>query len=145
MKTKEVTVENAFAWSEKVLLDKLKKDKGDYIVLDADIALTLKDPGTRYYESAVNESLLEYIFQKGRVFDSAFKVVMTVKTKDGVDHPYSITITQIYFRVSDPDAINQELIKPTVRKLVLFASSEIPFSNVKSVTCYVEEVENNEE
>ena len=141
MKTKEITVENAFAWSEKVLLDKLKKDKGDYIVLDADIALTLKDPDTRYYESAVNEALLEYIFEKKGVFDRAFKVVMIVKTKDGIDHPYSITITQIDFKVSDPYAINQELIKPTVRKLVFFASREIPFSNVKSVTCYVEEVD----
>lgn len=145
MKTKEITVENAFAWSEKVLLDKLKKDKGDYIVLDSDIALTLKDSGTRYFENAVNESLLEYIFEKGRVFDRAFKVVMIVKTKDGIDHPYSITIRQMNFSGTDPYAINQELIKPTVRKLVFFASGEIPFANVKSVTCYVEEVDNNEE
>ena len=145
MKTKEITVTDAFAWSEKVLLDKLKKDKGDYIVLDADIALTLKDSGTRYFEDAVNESLLEYIFEKGRVFDRAFKVVMVVKTKDDIERPYSITITQMNFSDTDPYAINQELIKPTVRKLVFFASGEIPFANVKSVTCYVEEVENNEE
>lgn len=143
MKTKEVTVKDAFAWSKQVLLSKLKKDKGDYIVLDSDIAITLKDPETRYYEEAANGALIDYVCEKKRVFDSAFKVVMTVKTKDGVDHPYSITITQINFIGTDPYAINQELIKPTVIKIVRLASSEIPFSNVKSVTCYVEEVDNN--
>lgn len=145
MKTKEITVADAFAWSKQVLLAKLKKDKGDYIVLDADVALTLKDPETRYYEGAVDEAIFEYYFEKDRVFDRDFKIVMTVKTKDGADHPYSITITQINLKSTDPYVINQELIKPSTMKLVRLASKEIPFADVKSVSCYVEELDATEE
>lgn len=144
MKTTEITIADAFAWSEQVLLANLKKDKGDYIVLDADIAMTLKDPKTKYYDMALHAAFNEYLVEKKCRIDNAFKVVVIVKTKDGADHPYSIIIKQVHFDINGLYAINKELIQPTVVKLVRLASSENPFSDVKSVTCYIEEVENKE-
>lgn len=144
MKTKEITVENAFAWSKQVLLSKLKKDKGDYIVLDADIARTLEDPYTTYYEDAIQMSLLEYIFKKKCVLDRTIRINVFVKGKKagGVR---SMIIGPVFSTENTIETLKQEVVIPSVRKLVVDASKDFPFSDMEYVTCYVEEVENNED
>lgn len=135
----EKTIDNAFAWSKRVLLSKLKKDKGDYIVLDADIARTLEDPRTTYYEDAIKEALIEYLHKmKCVLIDESFKVTLFVQGKKaGGVIPMSIR-SVFNFESNSIDTLIQELVIPTARKLVAEASKEFPFSEVKSVTCCVE-------
>lgn len=144
MKTKEITVENAFAWSKQVLLSKLKKDKGDYIVLDADIARTLEDPRTKYYEDAIGESLVEYIFEKKGVLDRTIRINVFVKGKKagGVR---SMIIGPVFSTDNTIETLKQDVVIPSVRKLVAEASRDFPFSDMEYVTCYIEELDASEE
>lgn len=136
----EERIDNAVAWRKQVLLDKLKKDKGDYIVLDADIARTLDDERTTYYEDAIKTALLDYILNKrGVLVDETFKVTLFVRGKKagGV---FPMTIGPIFgFGGNDIETLKQDLVIPTTIKLVAEASKEFPFSEVESVTCVVED------
>ncbi len=136
----EERIDNAFAWSKQVLLSKLKKDKGDCIVLDADIAKTLEDPYTTYYEDAIQMALLEYLFKKrGVLVDEKFKVTLFVRGKKagGV---FPMTIGPVFgFGGNDIETLKQHIVIPTTLKLVAEASKEFPFSEVESVTCCVED------
>jgi hypothetical protein len=136
----EERIDNAVAWRKQVLLDKLKKDKGDYIVLDADIARTLDDERTTYYEDAIKTALLDYILKKrGVLVDETFKVTLFVQGKKagGV---FPMTIGPIFgFGGNDIETLKQDLVIPTTIKLVAEASKEFPFSEVESVTCCVED------
>ena len=136
----EERIDNAFAWSKQVLLDKLKKDKGDCIVLDADIARTLEDPYTTYYEDAIQMALLEYLFKKkGVLVDETFKVTLFVRGKKA-GSVIPMTIGPIFgFGGNDIENFKQHLVIPTTKKLVAEASKEFPFSEVESVTCCVED------
>ena len=132
----EERIDNAFAWSKQVLLDKLKKDKGDYIVLDADIARTLDDDRTTYYEDAIKMALTEYIFEKKNGFaDDTIKVTLFVRGKKAGE-VIPMTIGPIFD--GNPETLQQEFVIPTTRKLVAEASKNFPFSEVESVTCCVE-------
>lgn len=141
----EKRIDNACAWSKQILLNKLKKDKGDCIVLDEDIARTLEDPYTTYYEDAITMALLEYLFKKkGVLVDETFKVTLFVKGKKagGV---FPMTIGPIFgFGGNDIETLKQNLVIPTTLKLVAEASKEFPFSEVESVTCCVEELDASE-
>lgn len=136
----EERVDNAVAWSKQVLLGKLKKDKGDCIVLDADIARTLEDPFTTYYEDAIQMALLEYLFKKrGVLVDETFKVTLFVQGKksSGV---FPMTIGPVFgFGGNDIETLKQHIVIPTALKLVAEASKDFPFSEVEYVTCCVED------
>lgn len=135
----EHTIDNAVAWSTQVLLDKLKKDKGDYIVIDADIARTLEDPQTTYYEDAIKLAITEYLHKKRwKLVDDTFKVtlIVTGKKADGV---FPMTVGPSFTYDSTIDELQEQIVKPATRKLVEEASKNFPFSEVESVTCCVED------
>lgn len=136
----EERIDNAFAWSKQVLLDKLKKDKGDCIVLDADIVRTLEDPYTTYYDDAIQMALLRYLLKKkGVLVDETFKVTLFVRGKKA-GSVIPMTIGPIFgFGGNDIENLKQHLVIPTTKKLVAEASKEFPFAEVESVTCCVED------
>lgn len=141
MKTEEITIKDAFAWDRQVIVQTLiLKNNSSFILGDVNIARVIADPTTVYYSDAVKLAVTEYIVKKKCVLVNDIKVVMTVKTKDGIEHPYSMSAGRFFTPDSDLDTLQHELAKPTALKLIRFAAKEIPFADVESVSCYVEEV-----
>ena len=142
MKTEGITIADAFAWDRQVIAQTLiLKNNSSFILGDVNISRVIADPTTVYYSDAVKLAVTEYIVKKKCVLDNDIKVVMTVKTKDGIEHPYSMAAGRFFTPDDDMDTLQQELAKPTAVKLIRFASKEIPFAEVDSVSCYVEEVD----
>lgn len=142
MKTEGITIADAFAWDKQVICMKLMKENNkSFIAFDMNIAKVLDDYRLTYYSDAVKLAVTEYIIKKKCVLDRTIKIIMTVKTKDGIDHPYNIVAGGFFGTASDMDTLQQDIAKPTAIQLIRFASNEIPFADVDSVSCYVEEVD----
>lgn len=142
MKTEGITIEDAFAWDKQVLCMKLMKENNkSFIVFDMNIAKVLDDYNLTYYSDAVKLAVTEYLVKKKCVLDRTIKIIMTVKTKDCVEHPYNIVVGGFFGTASDMDTLQQDLAKPSAVRLVRIASREIQFADVDSVSCYVEEVD----
>ena len=142
MKTKEITIANAFAWDKQVLMKTLMKENNrSWIAFGADLSKVIDNEGLSYYSDAVKMAIAAYAAENKFVLDKTIKIVLSVKTKDGVDHPYSMSAEGFVTSAdTDLDAIKQDIAKPLAIKLVTEASREIPFADVESVSCYVEEV-----
>lgn len=141
MKTEVITIADAFAWDKHVICSNLMKENNkSFIVFGMNIAKVLDDYRLIYYSDSVKLAVTEYIFKKMCVLDKDIKVVMTVKTKDGIEHPYSMVAGCFITNGADLDTLQQELAEPTAVKLIRLASKKIPFADVESVSCYVEEV-----
>lgn len=143
MKTEGITIADAFAWDKQVLCMKLMMENNkSFIAFDMNIAKVLDDDyRLTYYSDAVKLAVTEYIIKKKCVLDRTIKIIMTVKTKDGVEHPYNIVAGGFFGTASDIDTLQQDIAKPSAFKLVRVASMEIKFADVDSVSCYVEEVD----
>ena len=145
MKTKEFTVDKAFWWAPNMLVAEKRKHHAGCkswctrVPLKAEDVLT-----TTYYCEAPAEAMTEYLNKKQCDIDGPFKVVMTVKTKNGENHVYNVQIGEMNFATKDLDELHTHLVQPTVLKLIRQAANELGFKKVISVTSYVEEVENNE-
>ena len=141
MKTKEFTIDNAFWWAPNMfVLEKRKHHSGckswcTRVTLKAEDVLT-----TTYYCEAPAEAMTEYLHKKQCDIDGPFNVVMTVKTKKGEEHVYTVQIGEMNFSTKDLDELHTHLIQPTVLKLLRQAADELEFNKVISVTAYVEEV-----
>ena len=141
MKTKEITIANAFAWDKSVLMKTLMKENNrSWIVFGADLSKVIDNADLSYYSDAVKMAIAAYAAEKKFVLDKTIKITMTVKTNDGVDHPYSMSAGRFSNTEWDQDKIQQELCKPTAIALSSNASREIQFADVDCVSCYVEEV-----
>ena len=146
MKTKEFTIEKAFWWANGLFVAEKRKHHAGcrswctIVPLEAQDVLT-----TPYYYDAPAEAMTEYLNKKQCDINGPFKVVMTVKTKKGEEHVYTVKIGEMNFATKDLDDLTYELVHPTALKLVKQAANELEFKKVISVTAYVEEVENNEE
>lgn len=142
MKTSEFTVDKAFWWAPGMLVAekiKHKSHKQCWITLaplNAQDVLT-----TTYYCEAPADAMTEYLQKKQCDIDGPFNVVMTVKTKKGEEHVYTVQIGEMNFATKDLDELHTHLIQPTVLKLLREAANELEFKNVVSVTSYVEEVD----
>ena len=142
MKTEGITIADAFAWDKQVVcMNLMKENNKSFIAFGMNIAKVLDDYNLTYYSDAVKLAVTEYIVKKKCVLDRTIKIIMTVKTKDGIDHPYNIVAGDFFGTASDMDTLQQDISKPTAIKLIRFASKEIPFADVDSVSCYVEEVD----
>lgn len=141
MKTEEKTIKNAFAWDKQVLCKKLMKENNNSFILGGtNVAAVLENPYTPYYSDAVKIALTRYIADKVCILDSDINVVMTVKTKDGIEHPYSTRIGNLFNPDADMVYLQRELVQPTSVRMTSAASNEIQFDDVESVSCYVEDV-----
>lgn len=143
MKTETFTIKDAFAWDKSVLHMKLMKENNKSFVLgDVNLAAVMDTPYTSYYSDAVRKAMTRYIADKVCVLDRDIKVAMTVKTKNGLEPYYEVSLGRFVF---DPTAnmidLQCEVVEPTVRKLAIIASREVSFADVESVSCYVEEVD----
>lgn len=143
MKTKTYAVTDAFAWDKSVLMKTLMKENNrSWIAFGADLSKVIDNADLSYYSDAVKQAIAAYAVEKKLVLDKTIKVTMTVKTKDGVEHPYNVSAGCFGGSpLADLDTLKQEIAMPLVAQLVIGASGEIPFADVKSVSCYVEEVE----
>lgn len=144
MKTKEVTIADAFAWDKHVLMKTLMKENNrSWIAFgQADLSKVIDRTDLSYFSDAVKQAIAAYAVEKKLVLDKTIKVTMTVKTKDGVEHPYNVSAGCFGGSpLADLDTLKQEIAMPLAAQLVIGASGEIPFADVKSVSCYVEEVE----
>lgn len=142
MKTETYTISDAFAWDKSVLMKTLMKENNrSFIAFGADLSKAIDSAGLNYYSDAVKLAIAAYAKEKNGVLDETIKVIMTVKTKDGVDHPYNMSMGRFVGPYDNPDAVQQELAKPSAMALVNQASREIPFADAEYVSCYVEEVE----
>ena len=142
MKTEIYTIANAFAWDKSVLMKTLMKENNrSWIAFGADLSKVIDNGDLSYYSDAVKGAITAYAIAKKLVLDKTINITMTVKTKDGVDHPYSISAGGFVTSAdTDLDAIKQDIAKPLAIQLVTEASREIQFSDVDCVSCYVEEV-----
>ena len=142
MKTKEITIANAFAWDKQVLMKTLMTENNrSWIAFGTDLSKVIDKEDLSYYSDAVMAAFVIYALGKKLVLDKTIKITMTVKTKDGVDHPYIMSAEGFVTSAdTDLDAIKQDIAKPLAIKLVTEASREIPFADVEYVSCYVEEV-----
>ena len=143
MKTKEITIANAFAWDKSVLMKTLMKENNrSWIAFGADLSKVIDNADISYYSDAVKMAIADYASEKNLVLDKTINVVMTVKTKDGVDHTYNVSAGRFVTSTdTDLNAIKQDIAKPQAVHLACAASEEIPFADVEYVSCYVEEVE----
>lgn len=146
MKTETITISNAFAWDKSVLMKTLMKENNrSFIAFGADLSKVIDNADLNYYSDAVKLAITAYAKEKNGVLDKAIKVIMTVKTKDGVDHPYNMSMGRFVGPYDNTDDVQQDLVKPSAAVLIREASKEIPFADVESVSCYVEEVEDRNE
>lgn len=142
MKTSEVTVDKAFWWAPGMLVAekiKHKSHKQCWITLsplNAQDVLT-----TTYYWDATKLAMAQYLHNKHWEIDGPFKVVMTVKTKKGEEHVYTVQIGEMNFATKELEELMTHIVRPTALKLIRQAANELEFKNVVSVTSYVEEVE----
>lgn len=143
MKTKTYAVTYAFAWDKSVLMKTLMKENNkSWIAFGADLSKVIDNADLSYYSDAVKMAIAEYAAAKKLVLDKTIKITMTVRTKDGVDHPYNRSVGRFLPpEYSDLDAVQQTLGKPSAAALAIEASREIQFADVEYVACYVEEVE----
>ena len=142
MKTKEIKIANAFAWDKQVLMKTLMKENNrSWIAFGADLSKVIDKEDLSYYSDAVKTAITSYALEKKLVLDKVINITMTVKTKDGVDHPYSISAGGFVTSAdANLEALMQDIAKPLAIKLVTEASREIPFADVEYVSCCVEEV-----
>lgn len=144
MKTKEFTVEKAFWWANGMLVAEKAKHHAGCKSWCVKIPLEKDVLTTTYYEDAPISAMTEYFDKKQCEIDGPFNVVMTVNTKKGEKHVYTVQIGEMNFATKDLVELQTHLVHPTVLKLMRQASNQLEFKKVISVTSYVEEVENNE-
>lgn len=146
MKTETYTIKDAFAWDKHVLMKKLMLENNKSFVLgDVNLGPVIGVPSTPYYSTAVHMSMTRYIADKVCILDHDIKVEMTVKTKDGIEHPFNIRLGHLFNSDSNMVDLIREIVEPTVATLASEASKEIKFSDVESVSCYVEEINSIED
>lgn len=141
MKTKEFTIDNAFWWAPNMLVPEIRKHHAGCKSWCCRIPLEGQELTTTYYCEAPAEAMTEYLHKKQCDINGPFKVVMTVKTKKGEEHVYTVQIGEMNFATKGWDELHTHLIQPTVLKLLRHAANELGFKKVISVTAYVEEVE----
>jgi len=141
MKTKGFTVDNAFWWSPNLLVAEKPKHHAECKSWCFKIPLEGQELTTTYYCDAPESAILEYLHDKHWEINGPFKVVMTVKTKNGEEHVYNVQIGEMNFATKDLDELRTHLVHPTVLTLIRHAGNELEFDKVVSVTAYVEEVE----
>ena len=114
MKTKEIKIANAFAWDKSVLMKTLMKENNrSWIAFGADLSKVIDNEGLSYYSDAVKTAFVIYALEKKLVLDKTINITMTVKTKDGVDHPYSISAGGFVTSAdTDLEALMQDIAKP---------------------------------
>lgn len=134
-----ITIEKAFFWAPGMLVSDDKtpglRGKSWYTL----VPLKGQELTTTYYYEAPEEAMLEYLHDKQWEINGPFNVVMTVKTKKGEEHVYTVQIGEMNFATKDIDDIRNSLVIPTALKLVREAANELRFNDVLSVTAYVEE------
>lgn len=141
MKTKEFTVDKAFWWAPNLMVAEKRKHHAGCKSWCFKIPLEKDELTTTYYCDAPAFAMTEYLHKKQCDINSPFKVVMTVKTKKGEEHVYTVQIGEMNFATKDLDELYTHLVQPTVLKLIRQAGNELEFDEVVSVTAYVEEVE----
>jgi hypothetical protein len=140
MKTKEFTVDKAFWWAPNLRV----AEKPGCKSWCTRIPLEGQELTTTYYCDAPVEAMTEYLNKKQCDINGPFKVVMTVKTKNGEEHVYNVQIGEMNFATKDLDELHTHLVQPTVLTLVRQAGNELEFNKVVSVTAYVEEGDTSE-
>lgn len=142
MKTEIYTIANAFAWDKSVLMKTLMKENNrSWIAFGADLSKVIDNDDLSYYSDAVKMTIESYALEKKLVLDKTINITMTVKTKDGVEHTYSMSAGGFVTSAdTDLESLMQDIAKPLAIKIVTEASREIPFADVEYVSCYVEEV-----
>lgn len=140
MKTETYTITDAFAWDKQVLAVTLMKENNrSFIAFGADLSKVLDNPDLTYYSDAVKMAITAYVNQKNGALDKTIRITMTVKTKDGVDHPFNMSMGRFVGPYNDPILFRDEMVNPSTISLAREASKEIPFADVESVSCCVEE------
>jgi len=143
MKSSEITVDKAFWWAPNLLVAENPKHHEGYKSWCTRVPLEGQELTTTYYCEAPAEAMTEYLNKKQCDIDGPFKVVMTVKTKNGENHVYNIQIGEMNFATKDLDELHTHLVQPTVLKLIRQAGNELEFKKVISVTAYVEDDDEN--
>lgn len=141
MKTKEFTIDNAFWWGPNMLVLSKRKHHAGCKSWCTRIPLEGLESTATYYCEAPAEAMTEYLHKKQCDIDGPFNVVMTVKTKKGDVHVYTVQIGELNFATKDLDELYTHLVQPTALKLLREAAKELEFKKVISVTSYVEELE----
>lgn len=140
MNSTECTVENAFWWAPNMLALEKRKHHAGYKSWCTRVPLKEEDVlTTTYYCDAPKLAMAHYLHDKHWEIDGPFKVFMTVKTKKGEEHVYTVQIREMNFSTKEFEDFMTHLVRPTALKLIRQAANELEFKKVVSVTAYVED------
>ncbi len=142
MRTKDITMKEAFAWDKQLLIAKMVKNEANGILRgDVNLSQVLNNPYTAYFSDAPRNALTVFFKEYQCDIRGPFTVYMKVKTKQGKGYIFNVSIDLgMNFATKDIVDFFKEVAFPQSVKLVREASKEIPFSDVAEVTSYVEGV-----
>lgn len=141
MRTKDITMNTAFAWDKQLLIAKMAKNEANGILRgDVNLSQVLNNPYTAYFSDAPRNALTVYFKEHQCDIRGPFTVYMKVKTKQGKGYIYNVSIEEMNFATKDIVDLIKEVAIPQSIKLIREAAKEIPFADVVEVTSYVEGV-----
>jgi len=141
MRTKDITMKEAFAWDKQLLIAKMAKNEANGILRgDVNISQVLNNPCTAYFSDAPRNALTVFFKEYQCDIRGPFTVYMKVKTKQGKGYIFNVSIVEMNFATKDIVDLIKEVAIPQSIKLVREAAREIPFADVVEVTSYVEGV-----
>lgn len=141
MRTKDITMKEAFAWDKQLLITKMAKNEANGILRgDVNLSQVLNNPYTAYFSDAPRNALTVFFKEYQCDIRGPFTVYMKVKTKQGKGYIFNVSIVEINFATKDIVDLIKEVAIPQSIKLVREAAKEIPFADVAEVTAYVEGV-----
>ena len=139
MRTKDITMKEAFAWDKQLLIAKMAKNEANGILRgDVNLSQVLNNPYTAYFSDAPRNALTVFFKENQCDIRGPFTVYMKVKTKQGKGYIFNVSICEMNFATKDIVDLIKEVAIPQSIKLVKEASKEIPFADVVEVTSYVE-------
>lgn len=141
MRTKDITMKEAFAWDKQLLIAKMAKNEANGILRgDVNLSQVLNNPYTAYFSDAPRNALTVFFKEYQCDIRGPFTVYMKVKTKQGKGYIFNVSIVEMNFATKDIVDLIKEVAIPQSIKIVREAAREIPFSDVVEVTSYVEGV-----
>jgi hypothetical protein len=141
MRTKDITMKEAFAWDKQLLIAKMAKNEANGILRgDVNLLQVLNNPYTAYFSDAPRNALTVFFKEYQCDIRGPFTVYMKVKTKQGKGYIFNVSIVEMNFATKDIVDLIKEVAIPQSIKLVREAAREIPFADVVEVTSYVEGV-----
>lgn len=138
MKTEDYTLERAIYWDKGLLVKELVMSEWKDSMFSKAMFTVVESLETTYCRNAPEMAMTEYILRQQCDIRNPFTVYMNVKTKDGKEHIFNVSISELNFVTKDIVDLQRDIVTPTSFSLVWQASKEIKFNEVKSVTAYVE-------